>query len=184
MGRKSTIDRLPKDVREQTREQLGDDGPTLEEVRDGIAATGVEPPTISALHRQRLKIRKWAERARLAREIADVWIQEAGSKPESQNGKLLQETLRLLAIQAADQMQDEKDSGEPIDVKAFAALSRSYLAIENAARISAERERELIAEGERRALEKAEKVAKEAGGDDAVAMRKAVQRIRSEVYGQ
>lgn len=163
MGRKSTIDRLPKDVREQAREQLGDGGPTLSEVRDHIAAAGAEPPTISALHRERQKILKWAERARQAREIADVWASELGSNPESKAGKMLQETLRLLAFHAADEMAEQRDAGEPIDVKAFSALARSFLAIENGARISQERERELIAEGERRAAGKAEKTARSMG---------------------
>lgn len=161
MGRKSTIDRLPKDVREQVREQLGDGGPTLSEVRDHIAASGSEPPTISALHRERQKVLQWIEQAKQAREIAEVWTKEAGS--ESNIGKVLQEALRLLAFHAAGEMQQLRTEGEPIDVKAFSALSRSFLAIENAARISAERERELIAEGERRAAGKAEKTARSMG---------------------
>lgn len=161
MGRKSTIDRLPPDVREKVREQLGDGGPTLEEVRESVAATGAEPPTISALHRERQKVLEWIEQARQAREIAEVWTREAGS--ESNIGKVLQESLRLLAFHAAGEMSKQRAEDKPIDVKAFAALSRSFLAIENAARISAERERELIAEGERRAAGKAEKTARSMG---------------------
>ncbi|ROH88633.1 DUF3486 family protein [Stagnimonas aquatica] len=163
MGRKSKVDRLPPDLRERVKEQLADGGPTLDEIREQIAAADVEPPTISSLHRAQQKLRRWADRAREAKAIQEAWIQELGSNPESQVGKLLQETLRLLAYQAADDMREASDAGNPIDVKAFAAISRSFLAIENGARISAERERELIAEGERRARERIDKAGRAVG---------------------
>ena len=69
----------------------------------------------------------------------------------------------MLVLQATEQLQDDRDDGHPLDIKAVAVASRSFLAIENGARISAERERELIAEGERRATERIGKAGRAIG---------------------
>lgn len=165
MGRKRAVDKLPQAARERVREKLADGAESLDQVRTSVGAEfpGVKVPGITSLHREKERIERWAERSRQAKLITDAWLEKLGNAPESQIGKMLQESLRLLAFHATEQLQDDRDAGEAIDVKAFAAVARSFLAIENAARISAERERELIAEGERRATEKIGKAGRSIG---------------------
>lgn len=184
MGRKSAVGQLPSDVRERVREKLADGAETLEGVRRTVGEEfpGVTIPGTTSLHRERKNIERWAQRAAEARLITQEWISKLGDSPESEIGKMLQEALRLLAFDAASQLQepeiDEQGNALPMDIKALAALSRSYLAIENAARISAERERELIAEGERRAMERMGAAAKKAG-----LSREDAKRLRAELGG-
>lgn len=165
MPRKSAVSKLPKEARDSIRERLADGSETLAQVRDGVAAEfpGVDVPGTTSLHREQQRIKAWAKRAAEAKSIQEAWFDTIGKNPESQAGKMLQETLRILIFYAGEKMQESHEADEPIDVKALAALSRSYLAIENGARISAERERELIAEGERRAGNKAEAVGRQLG---------------------
>lgn len=165
MGRKSAVGQLPSSVRDRVREKLADGAETLEGVRRTVGEEfpGVKVPGTTSLHRERKSIERWAQRAAEAKLITQQWVEQLGDNPESDIGKMVQETLRLLAFHASGQLQDEQDAGEPLDIKALANLSRSYLAIENAARISAERERQLIAEGERRVLERLGTAAKNTG---------------------
>lgn len=184
MGRKSAVDKLPPDAREHVREQLADGAASLDEVKASLAAEHPDAPPIgtTSLWREQQKIKAWAERAKRADAVVKAWLDAGGQRPEGQLGKLLQETLRMLAFQATDAMSADAET-DGIDIKAFGILSRSYLAIENAARISAEREQQLKEQGAKEALDKAEAAAKAAPGEDREAMLRAVQRIRGEIYG-
>jgi hypothetical protein len=101
MGRKSSIDSLPKPVKDRIGKLLKENRLTLEQVlaeleRDFGADT---TPSKTALWRHKQKLTDTLAKVRQSREIAQVWVAELGEKPDGDTGRLMVELLQSMVTQ-------------------------------------------------------------------------------------
>lgn len=180
MGRKSTVDRMPVEVREKLNELLQNPGYTRAEIikwiNEFLIDLGHDPvmtPRILDWHAK--KIKRVREKLQQSRELAHIWIASVGSQPAGEVGHLLNEIVRSLAFETALSLSSETD---PIDPKVIRDLAG---AIEKLERASNENEKraEIVRKAAREeAAETAVKAAK-AGGVSPLT----IERIRREVLG-
>lgn len=162
MGRKSSIKRLPRPVQKAINREIEADRLTLDEIIDLIREEFGEDhaPSRSSLHRYKLNMEEQMQAVRESREIADVWAEKLGQEPDSDIGKVVLEILRTLSYRtSADLLQQ----GKGVDPKQLAQLSRAMTYIENAGRLSQQRERELLEAARAEAADKAAAIATKGG---------------------
>lgn len=155
MGRKSSIDRLPPAVKKAIQSEISDGRLTLDEIKQLIEEEFGAEVSRSALGRYKMSVDEQMRVLRESREVADVWTKKFGEAPDSDIGKLVQEIIRTLAYRTSSDM---LQSGEAVDPKQIAQLSRAMTYIENAGRLSQQRERELREAFEAEKREEAKKV--------------------------
>ncbi len=135
MGRQSTVDRLPEDIRQALNELLRNPAVSQLEaarrVNDMLEADD-EATRISksAVNRYAMKMDKIGAKLRQSREVADMWIAKLGSQPQGQVGHLLNEVVRNLAFDTAIALSDEE---EPVPPKLIKELSIAIEKLEKAA---------------------------------------------------
>jgi hypothetical protein len=100
MGRRSSVDRLPKAVKDQLERMVADDRLTLDEMREQIARLyGAEhAPARSPLWRWQQKFKATAERLKESREIARGVVDELGTAPDGDQGRAMVEVLSALVM--------------------------------------------------------------------------------------
>lgn len=149
MPRKSTVQRLPKEVREAIG-RLFEAGRTLDEIvahLDGLGIDGV--PSRSALGRHVKKLKEVGEKMRRSREVADALARRVGDRGEGQQLRLNVELLHTLVL---DLMMGS-DDGEPlaIDPKSAAFLSKTLKDLAQAAKTDADHVLKIEQEAARKA---------------------------------
>jgi hypothetical protein len=151
MGRKSSIDRLPKKVRSRIHGLMRDNRLTLDEIKETIREEfGVEcEPARTPLWRERRKIERFAREARELETIADVWVKELKEQPTGKTGRAILEMLRSLAAHAVMNAR-EKLSTDP---KEIWALARAFNVIEAGGKRNMETEEKLRAAAKAELLE-------------------------------
>lgn len=175
MARKSSIERLPDQVKGAVQALLKEGRLTLDEIIDRLREEFGTAPSRSALGRYKQNFDQLAKDLRETREIADVWAQKFGSVPDSDIGKVVLEVLRTLSYRVgADLLSGE---GE-LDAKAVQQLAKAMQYIEDAGRLSLAREKALREATLQQAAEVAAKVAKKGG-----LSKDALQAIRTEILG-
>lgn len=121
MPRKSTVRRLPPELREQIG-KLIDEGRTLDEITAHLNQLGAEVSR-SALGRYKQHLDKVGEKLRRSREVAEALIQKLGNAPESKalrlNVELMHGVLMDLALNANANDEDggEGEGGEAAEGK-------------------------------------------------------------------
>jgi len=155
MAKRSTIERLPEDIRQKLQELLRDPRVTQLEatkrINDILEAEGL-PDRISksAVNRYAIKMEEVGAKLRQSREIAKMWIGKLGAAPQGEVGKLLNEMIRTLAFEITLSMSDGSVEVEPKMLKDLAvAIER----LERAATTNLKREQEIRAQ-EREAARK------------------------------
>ena len=78
MGRKSTLRRLPPEIRAEINRILSEGRLTLDELLEHLRSIGVEGVSRSALGRQKQKIDKIAAKLRQSREMTEALVREIG----------------------------------------------------------------------------------------------------------
>ncbi|NHZ48600.1 DUF3486 family protein [Nitratidesulfovibrio liaohensis] len=96
MPRKSTIKRLPPEVRERIGVLLGQ-GRTLDEILKALAALDVDVSR-SALHRYKQSIDKVRERIDRSRAVAEALVQRLGDAPESKTARMNVELMHSVIL--------------------------------------------------------------------------------------
>lgn len=135
MGRRSAISRLPREIREEVNRLLKG-GATIDQVVAQLKGMDVEVSR-SAVGRYRQDFERTGARIREAREIATVWVDRLGSEPEGDVGRLLIEMLRTIAFRTAMEAGDAAEPMKPGDVM---FLGRALRELEQAGKLSADRE--------------------------------------------
>jgi hypothetical protein len=80
MGQKSAVDRLPEKLRTRLLEMLRDPAVTQAEIAGAINAEAGEPLlSKSSVNRYSQKMKRFSEKSRQAKEIADAYIEKYGS---------------------------------------------------------------------------------------------------------
>ena len=166
-GRRSKIQLLPEDVKQQLDAMLRDGRLQQQDILDlinqRIAHAGLpddQKLSRSGLNRYASRMEEVGARIRQAREVAEVWTAKLGTAPTSDVGKLLQDMVRTLAFDTSMAMSEGDDPMEP---KALSQLALAIQRVEQAAMTSHKREKEIRTAFAEEAADTAEKVAKQAG---------------------
>jgi len=167
MPRKSTVRRLPPELREQIGALL-DQGRTLDEITAQLAQLGAEVSR-SALGRYKQHLDKVGEKLRRSREVAEALIAKLGNAPESKalrlNVELMHSVLLDLALNAnasEDGEGTEGAEGKGVTLEPMGAMLLSK-ALDHLARAS-KADAELVG----KIKEQAEAAARKAAAETAV----------------
>jgi len=116
MPRKSTVRRLPPEIREQIGALL-EQGRTLSEITAHLNQLGAEVSR-SALGRYKQRLDKVGEKLRRSREVAEALIAKLGNAPESKALRLNVELLHGVLTDLALNANEESEGGEAAEGKA------------------------------------------------------------------
>lgn len=150
MPRQSSIKRLPPDILNKLNELLRD--PRVTQVDAVVKINKIleeegypDKITRSAVNRYDRIMRKHGERARQAREIADMWIGKLGAAPQGKLGLLVNEMLRTLSFDLAIFLQEDEINADnaPAMGKMLKDLSSSMEKLERAASENTKREEQI-----------------------------------------
>ena len=117
MGRKSSIDRLPEDVRGLI-EQLHQRGWTIDQIREKLSEMLDEVPSRSAIGRKLVGMQKVRERLTRSRTVAEALAKELGDAPGSEIARLNVELMHSAILDLYMKFGD----GETVDADGMAAL--------------------------------------------------------------
>lgn len=185
MGQKSSIKKLPQEVQQKLKELYEADA-TLDDIHEAIVDFLEEmdgawqPPSRSAIHRDRQNYEATAAKMREAREMAQAVATELGEIPEDKTGQLLIDMLRTLIFKVLQ----NKVEGEDPDVSAqdFMFLGRALKDVASASQITTRQAKEIRDDTASEAAERAAKTAAERGltKETAEAIKKNILGIREE----
>lgn len=161
MGRKSSVDRLPEDIKAYIQGQLADGGMTLDELIADLQARwpAHDLPSRSAVGRYGQKLERRLQAIRASTEAAKIIRAQAGDEMDARSEALtamIQSELfeSIIALQEAGD--EEMDPGERVGLLASAAkniatLTRSSVTLKKFQSEAEERARRaLLAEQEER----------------------------------
>lgn len=134
MGRRSSIERLPKPVRDRVAALIRENRMTLDEIVDELRATFGEAPSRSAVHRYKQTLDEALAKQREMDGIAELWVREVKDQPQGKMGRMVLELLRTVAMQSALNAQAK----DHIDPKELAHIARAFNLIESAGKREAE----------------------------------------------
>ncbi|MEZ5571189.1 MAG: DUF3486 family protein [Halioglobus sp.] len=184
MGRKSSIDKLPQEVREALNAWLRDAALTQEETTDRtntlLAEIGVDfRISKSAVNRYSQRMEQIGAKIRQSREVSEMWIANLGSQPQGQLGKLINEMIRTMAFEASAAL---AESGDPVPPKILKDLALAVQRLESAANMNEDRERKVRAEERQRVVEEAATKVEQAGNQGGMS-RESIDTIKREILG-
>ena len=167
MGQKSSIDKLSPQLREKLKELLNNPSVTQLEVVNLINdEAGEAVLSKSSVNRYKLKMERFGEKMRQAREVAEMYVEKFGAYTRNKLGKVVNEHIRIAAFDLVTELEDIKDrkkiKPEQISDIIF-KVSRAIRDLEHAEKLNAEREAEIKAASMTEAVEKVEKIAKNKG---------------------
>ncbi|SNS05808.1 Protein of unknown function [Humidesulfovibrio mexicanus] len=116
MPRKSTVKRLPPELREQIGALL-EQGRTLTEITEHLRQLGAEVSR-SALGRYKQHLDKVGEKLRRSREVAEALITKLGAAPESKTTRLNVELMHGAILDLLLKINEDGEGGE--DAKSVA----------------------------------------------------------------
>lgn len=180
MGRKSSISRLPEEIKTYIEAMLATGAQTLDELiadlqaRFPVAATAGDLPSRSAVHRYGTKLDKRLAAIRASTEAAKIIHAQTGDREDTRSGALIamiQSELfeSIMALQEAGDSEDAMDPAERVGLLSMAAkniatLTRSSVSLKKfQGEIEAAARKALLAEQEVSLQE----VAKAQGMDEA-----------------
>ena len=168
MGQKSSIDRLPQELREKLIELLQNPAITQKEVVDAInGAAGETVVSKSSVNRYKLRMDRFAAKSREAREVADAYIEKYGTENRNKLGKVVNEYIKLMVFDLTTELEELKDSDGEIKPEDLADIiykvSRAIKELEQAEKLNAQREAEIKAAVQKETAEKVESVCKQMG---------------------
>lgn len=142
MGRKSTIKRLPADVRKHLEKRLREDQLTLDELIADLQATfpDVEAPSRSSLHRYGASFAELTGRMREIETAAGALVDELGDGIGDKAGALLTQAVTTLLTHTA---LDAQTADKALTIKEVSELARGAKAAMDA-RTSSLKERQQI----------------------------------------
>ena len=143
MGRKSSVDRLPKKLRAMLTEMLADPACTQTQIVDAVNnAAGEKVLSNSGVNRYARKMKRFTEKNRQAREVAEAYLERCGADSRNKMGKVINEQIRLAAYDLMLEIDEIKEKPE-IDATALTDIllkvSKSLREIEQAEKLNAER---------------------------------------------
>lgn len=168
MGQKSSIDRLPPELREKLIELLQNPAVTQKEVVELInGEAGETVVSKSSVNRYKLRMDKFAAKNRQAREVADAYLEKYGADNRNKLGKVTNEYIRLMAFDLITDIEDLRNTENEIKPDDLSDIiykvSRAIKELEQAEKLNAQREAEIKEEVQKETAEKVETVCKQKG---------------------
>ena len=161
MGRKSSIDKLPDNVRSHIEKRLRENRLTLDELFADVreAFPDLASPSRSALGRYRMGFEEIMQTQRAMSTAASALVAELGEDFDDRSGALLTQAVTTLATKATFRQlnQDELDIGDVLD------LARAAKAAQESRSLNL-RERQAVAKMAREKLLEEQKAKLEAMG--------------------
>jgi hypothetical protein len=186
MGQKSAVDKLPEKLRTKLIEMLQNPAVTQAEVADAINEEAGEPlVSTSSVNRYAQRMKKFAEKNRQAKEVADAYIEKFGADNRNKIGKVLNEQIRLAAFDLLGELEDMKESKD-VDLELITdilhKLSKSLAELERAEKLTAERSETIRKATLAEAAEIVEQAAKTAEKPDGLTQ-ETVDKIKKQILG-
>lgn len=168
MGQKSSIDRLPQELREKLTELLQNPAITQKEIVERInAGAGETVVSRSGVNRYKLRMDRFAARSREAREVADAYIERYGTENRSKLGKVVNEYIKLMVFDLTTELEELKDTDGEIKPEDLADIiykvSHAIRELEQAEKLNAQREAEIKESVRKETAEKVETVCRQMG---------------------
>lgn len=168
MGQKSSIDRLPENLRSRLIELLQNPAVTQKEVAETInSEAGEKVVSKSGVNRYKLRLDKFAAKTREAREVADAYIEKYGTENRNKLGKVVNEYIKLMVFDLTTELEELKEAGGEIKPEDLADIiykvSRAIKELEQAEKLNAQREAEIKAAVQKETAEKVETVCRQKG---------------------
>lgn len=168
MGQKSSIDRLPENLRSRLIELLQNPAVTQKEVAETInSEAGEKVVSKSGVNRYKLRMDKFAAKTREAREVADAYIEKYGTENRNKLGKVVNEYIKLMVFDLTTELEELRESGGEIKPEDLADIiykvSRAIKELEQAEKLNAQREAEIKAAVQKETAEKVETVCRQKG---------------------
>jgi hypothetical protein len=167
MGQKSAVDRLPETLRTKLLEMLHNPAITQAEIVDAINEEAGEPLlSRSSMNRYAQRMKRFAEKNRQAKEIADAYIDKYGTDNRVKLGKVVNEQIRLAVFDLIGELEEirgapETTARDMADI--LAKLSRGLKDLETAEKLNAERTEHIRQAALAEAAEAVEQTAKSNG---------------------
>ncbi|MGO1072575.1 phage protein Gp27 family protein [Lysobacter sp. CA199] len=129
MGRKSTIERGPAEVRAAIDKLIRKGQLTLDEIRKYIAEQhGAEvTPSRSSLHRYTAQQEAMLDKMRAIDQAARVVVEELGESPDDRAGALLVQSITTLATDAAMRAQVDENAPSIEEVRKLARAAKDVM---------------------------------------------------------
>lgn len=165
MGQKSSIDRLPENLRAKLIELLQNPAVTQKEIVALInSEAGGNVVSRSSVNRYKLRMDRFAAKTR---EVADAYIEKYGTENRNKLGKVVNEYIKLMVFDLTTELEELKDSDGEIKPENLADIiykvSRAIKELEQAEKLNAQREAEIKAAVQKEAAEKVETVCRQKG---------------------
>ena len=155
---RSSIHRLPAELRKEIDRLLADGRFTIREVTAHLQELGAEVSK-SAVHRYSKEFERVAKDIRLAREMAVAIGRELETMPDGDSGRLAIESLQALLLRARMQVADNDE----LNVKEIAELSRAAKDLSTALKSNVDVELKIRTRAAKEAAEVAEEVGRDEG---------------------
>ena len=159
MGRKSTIDKLPGDVKAHLQKRLRENRLTL----DGLIADLREQfpdlaktealPSRSAVHRHSQSIADIVKHEREMTVAAEALVAELGENFDAKSGALLAQAVTTLASKRTFQALDAQRDGEVMEIGDVLDLARAAKTAQEARSLNLKERRSVADEARRKLLE-------------------------------
>ncbi|MGE4264241.1 MAG: phage protein Gp27 family protein [Desulfovibrio sp.] len=190
MPRKSTVRRLPPELREQIGALL-EQGRTLSEITAHLNQLGAEVSR-SALGRYKQHLDKVGEKLRRSREVAEALIAKLGAAPESKalrlNVELMHGALMDLALKANEDGDEDGGEGITLDPQGAMLLSKALDHLSRASKADAELIGKIKEQARKEAEAKLDKAVNAATGeakrDAALTPGQVLERVRAIYRGE
>ena len=143
MGRKSSVDRLPKKLRAMLAEMLADPACTQAQIVAAVnAQAGEKVLSSSGVNRYAQRMKRFTEKNRQAREVAEAYLEHCGADSRNKMGKVINEQIRLAAYDLMleiDEIKEKPETDATALTDILLKVSKSLREIEQAEKLNAER---------------------------------------------
>jgi len=143
VGRKSSVDRLPKELRAVLLEMLADPACTQARIVEAVnAQAGEKVLSNSGVNRYAQRMKRFTEKNRQAREVAEAYLEHCGADSRNKMGKVINEQIRLAAYDLMleiDEIKEKPETDATALTDILLKVSKSLREIEQAEKLNAER---------------------------------------------
>ncbi len=181
MARKSSIKRLPAEIRKHLERRLREDSMSLDELIADLQDhfPGADTPSRSALHRYRVNLEEMMGRMREIETASAVLVGELGEGVGDKAGALLAQAVTTLATNAAFKAHDQIDE---ISITEIGKLARAAKAALETRTLSMKERQSIEKATEERLLKEQSKKLDEMGRKGALTP-ETLTSIRRDIYG-
>ena len=181
MARKSSIDTLPKPVKDRIGKLIQENRLTLDQILDELEKDfgDQKTPSRTALHRHKKKFAPVIAALNEKRELSEMFVRELGARPESNQGRMLVEMMHSLLT---DTVVEAIQSGKALAPNVLKELAQALKAGAESGRINLQ-QADLIEKRAREKLVREQQATLAGMKKEGVISEATLNTIRTRVYG-